>query len=584
MQRATTLSGAPRQAHLEIVKAKAQLPTYDALGAFETILEHSPLKVIIFDRDLVIREASRSAAELASMPREEMRGQRLRPEVRKLLQKRFARVFAGEAVFHEDKVLPEFGQSDGWLRTMMLPIRDADGAVWGTAMMAVDISEDERAEKLVEKLALIDSVTQLPNRTMLALTLEKALSSAQADHRQLALVWLNLDRFRDVNDALGQQAGDELLRVVGERLRNAVRVVDTVTRAGGDDFVLLLERVNSHQHLEALMGRIQGVFASPFVLRGESVLLSATCGIAVHPNGGVVARALRESAHAAMRAAKELGGGAFEIYDQGSAEQGSQRLWLAREIREGIEQGQFVPHYQPQLNLQTMRVQAVESLARWNHPQRGLLCPVEFLPFAEESGLIVALGRGLLQQACGHLKAWQGSLPSAPRLALNVSAREVQRSDVCGEVKRAAAAAGLSPSCLEIEFTETAVLADPQRAAQVATGLRAAGVTVALDDFGTGYSSLTHLREVPIDCVKIDRSFVGNCLKDRSAAAILVAVTHLAHDLRMEVVAEGVETQAQLDFVRAVGCDAAQGFHLARPRPLAECSEYLLGATEEPVV
>ena len=584
MQRTTTLSGAPRQAHFEIAKTRPRPPTYDPLGAFETILEHSPLKVIIFDRDLVVREVSRPAAELASMPREEMRGQRLRPDVRKLLQKRFARVFAGEAVFHEDKVLPEFGQSDGWMRTMMLPIRDADGVVWGTAMMAVDISENERAEKLVEKLALIDSVTQLPNRTMLALMLDKALSGAKAKHRQLALVWLNLDRFRDVNDALGQQAGDELLRAVGERLREAVRIVDAVTRAGGDDFVLLLARVNSAQHLEALMGRIHGVFASPFVVQGESVLLTASCGIAVHPNGGVGARALRESAHTAMRAAKELGGGAFEIYDQGIAEEGSERLWLAREIREGIEQGQFVLHYQPQVNLETMRVQVVEALARWNHPERGLLSPVEFLPFAEESGLIVPLGRGLLQQACGQLKSWQGSLPLAPRLALNVSAREVQRSDVCGEVKRAAAAAGLAPSALEIEFTETAVLADPGRAAEVAAGLRDAGATVALDDFGTGYSALTHLRELPIDCVKIDRSFVGSCLKDRSASAILVAVTHLAHDLRMEVVAEGVETQAQLDFVRAVGCDAAQGYHVARPLPLADCTEYLLRAAQGPVM
>jgi diguanylate cyclase (GGDEF)-like protein len=463
---------------------------------------------------------------------------------------------------------------------MMLPIRDAEGVVWGTALMALDVSEDERAEKLVEKLALIDPVTELPNRTMLSLTLDKALSGAHSNHRQLALVWLNLDRFKDVNDALGQQAGDELLHAVGERLRKAVRTVDVVTRAGGDDFALLLARVNSHQHLERLMGRIHSVFGSPFVVHGESVLLTASGGIAVHPDGGVGARTLRESAHTAMRAAKQLGGGAFEIYDQGDAEEGSERLWLAREIREGIERDQFVLHYQPQVDLRTMRVQAVEALARWNHPERGLLAPAEFLPFAEESGLIVPLGRRLLRQACGQLKAWKGSLPSAPRLALNVSAREVQRSDVCGEVKRAAAEAGLAPSYLEIEFTETAVLADPQRAAEVAAGLREIGATVALDDFGTGYSALTHLRELPIDCVKIDRSFVGSRLKDRSASAILVAVTHLAHDLGMQVVAEGVETEAQLDFVRAVGCDGAQGYQVARPLPDAECRAYLLRATE----
>jgi len=574
----TTLAGAPRQAHLELARPGRERPAYDPLGAFETILEHSPLKVIIFDRDLVIREVSRAAAELARMPREEMRGQMLRPEVRALLQKRLARVFAGEAVFHEDKALPGFSGSDAWLRTMMLPLRDADGVVWGTALIALDIAENKRAETL----ALIDSVTELPNRTMLSLVLEKALSSAQAKHRQLALAWLNLDRFKDVNEALGQQAGDELLRAVGERLREAVRSVDVVTRAGGDDFVLLLPRINSRKHIERLMGRIHEVFATPFVAAGEAVLLSASCGIVVHPNGGADARALRESAHSAMRAAKGLGGGAYEIYDQGACEEGSPRLWLAREIREGIEQGFFVPHYQPQVNLQTMRVQAVEALARWNHPLRGVLAPAEFIPFAEESGLIVSLGQSLLAQACGHLKDWQGSLASAPRLALNVSAREVQRADVCGEVKRAAAAARLEPASLEIEFTETAVLANPARAAKVAACLRATGARVALDDFGTGFSSLTHLRELPIDRVKIDRSFVASCLEDRSASAILVAVTHLAHVLGMEVVAEGVETQAQLEFVKAAGCDAAQGYYLARPMPHEDCSEYLQRAAEGP--
>ena len=584
MPKATTLSGAPRQAHLELARPGREGRLYDPLGAFEAVLEHSPLKVIIFDRDLIIREVSRPAAELAGMPREEMRGQRLRPDVRRRLRKRFERVYAGEAVFHEDEALPELAQSDGWTRTLMLPVRDAEGVVWGTAMLAVDAAEGERAEELVEQLALIDSVTELPNRTMLSLALEKALSGAQASHQQLALLWLNLDRFKDVNDALGQQAGDELLRAVGERLHGAVRRVDVVARVSGDDFVVLLPRISSDKHIDRLMGRIHKVFAAPFLVRGESVLLSASGGIAVHPNGGADARALRESAHTAMRLAKEQGGGTLELYDEGVVAEGSERLWLAREIRDGISQGDFMLHYQPQLDLATMRVQAVEALARWEHPERGLLAPAQFLPFAEESGLIVPLGQSLLGQACAQLKEWQGSLAAAPRLALNVSAREVQRSDVLGEVERAAAAAGLAPSALEIEFTETAVLADPPRAAELARCLRAAGATVALDDFGTGYSSLTHLRELPIDRIKIDRSFVGSCLKDRSASAILVAVTHLAHDLGMEVVAEGVETEAQLDFVRAVGCDAAQGYHLARPLSHADCTDYLVRAEQGSVL
>ena len=237
-------------------------------------------------------------------------------------------------------------------------------------------------------------------------------------------------------------------------------------------------------------------------------------------------------------------------------------------------------YYQPLVDLATMRVQAVEALARWDHPERGQVAPAEFIPFAEESGLIVLLGKHLLGQACGQLKGWQDSLARPPRLAINVSAREVQRSDICGEVCRAAAKTRVAPSALEIEFTETAVLADPRRAAETAACLRQAGATVALDDFGTGYSSLTHLRQMPIDRVKIDRSFVGSCLEDRSASSILVAVTHLAHDLGMRVVAEGIETQEQLEFVKAVGCDVAQGYYLARPMPYQDCTDYLMSSTQ----
>jgi diguanylate cyclase len=280
----------------------------------------------------------------------------------------------------------------------------------------------------------------------------------------------------------------------------------------------------------------------------------------------------------------ELGGGAWGIYEEGYADSGPHRLRLAGEIKDGIDQGHFVVHYQPQVHLESMHVQAVEALVRWQHPERGLLPPGEFIAFAEESAMIVPLGRHVLERACDHHAGWSESLESPPRLAVNVSAREFQRTDVCGQVCEVAEAAGVPISALEIEITETAVLADPGHAAEVATCLREAGATIALDDFGTGFSSLTHLRELPIDCVKIDRSFVASCLTDRSAAAILVGITHIAHDLGMEVVAEGVETQAQLDFLRAVGCDSAQGYHLARPLTHADCTEYLLRAAEGPLM
>ena len=392
-------------------------------------------------------------------------------------------------------------------------------------------------------------------------------------------MWLNIDRFKDANDALGQDAGDRLLRAVGERLRDAPFATDLVARVGSDDFALLLPRVDSLPHLRRLMDQVQDALAEPFATGGEAVMLTASCGVALHPNGDAAdAHKLQEHAHSAMRTAKSAGGDGFEVFASGSSGRSTQRLRLDGEIRRGIAEDQFGVYYQPQIELATMAVQAVEALARWQHPRRGLLLPAEFIPFAEETALIVALGPSILARACRDLKGWYEEMQTPPKLVVNVSAREVLRADVCGEVTRAAAAVGLTPASLEVEFTETAVLANPARAAEVTAALRAAGATVALDDFGTGYSSLTHLRELAFDRVKIDRSFVGSCLTERSSAAIVVAVTHLVHDLGMKVVAEGVETQQQLDYVTAVGCDAAQGYFLAHPLSLSDCTAYLAAA------
>jgi diguanylate cyclase (GGDEF)-like protein len=467
-----------------------------------------------------------------------------------------------------------------WTQSRWAPLHDRDGAVIGVLIVGIDVTQEKRAEELAEKLAFLDPVTGLPNRTMISMVISRALSGAKGAKRRLALIRLNIDRFRDVNDALGRVAGDQILRAAGERLKEAVRSNDTVARVGGDDFLLLLPRVTSRRSLERLIARIHAVFEEPFVVGSESVMLAVSSGVAVHPADGSTAHELEEHAHTALRSAKQLGGGACELYQAGLVESASRRLRLVREIRNGIDQGQFVLHYQPQVELSTMRVQAVEALVRWQHPERGFLPPGEFIAFAEETALIVPLGRHLLAQACDHHQQWQQRLGVAPRLAVNVSAREFQRGDLVRQVKAATQAANVPVSALEFEITETAVLADPAHAADVARHLRAAGATISLDDFGTGYSSLTHLRELPIDRVKVDRSFVGSCLEDHSSSAILVAVVHLAHDLGMEVVAEGVETAEQLAFLRTVGCDAAQGYHLARPMPLDECTDYLLRGFE----
>jgi diguanylate cyclase (GGDEF)-like protein len=557
---------------------------YEPLVAYAALLAGSGVSFAVFDRDLVVRDVSEAAAAHAGTSPERLRGLSLRDALPGSYVRGCERVLAGETVEGEQRLPEEVAPLAPLTRARMLPLTDAAGGVRGGLAVIDDLTGQRQSEDLIEKLAFVDPLTGLANRRMASMVLGRALSGPEAGKRQLALVWLNLDRFKDVNHALGHEAGDLLLRAVGERLQGSLREGDLVGRVGGDDFLLVLPRVASRANLERLVGRIHAVFERPFTVASEPVLITASCGVALHPAERPSAYELEEHAHTAMRAAKQLGGGACEFYDEQPVGDSAQRLRLVGEIREGIQEGHFVLQYQPQLELATMSVQAVEALVRWEHPERGTLQPGEFIAFAEESAMIVPLGRHILEQACGHHAGWHESLSAPPRLAINVSAREFQRTDVCGQVREVAKAAGISPSALEIEITETAVLADPAHAAEVAACLREAGASVALDDFGTGFSSLTHLRELPIDRVKIDRSFVASCLTDRSAAAILVAVVHLSHDLGLEVVAEGVETQAQLDFLRAVGCDSAQGYHLARPLSHADCTEYLLRAAEGPVM
>jgi EAL domain-containing protein (putative c-di-GMP-specific phosphodiesterase class I) len=324
---------------------------------------------------------------------------------------------------------------------------------------------------------------------------------------------------------------------------------------------------------------LAGVFSEPFPLGEVPVYLTASCGAAMHPDDGGDAHSLLENAHSAMQSVKREGGGTYRLYEHRLGSTSAEKVHLAAELRRAIAEEQFVVYYQPQLTGAGQLV-AVEALVRWQNPTRGLLAPAEFIVFAEQTGLIESIGSLVLKAACAQVRDWQTRLGSAPRLAVNVSAREFQRTSLVEALRRAVDAHDLSPRQLEVEITETAILADPRRAARLVADLRAAGFSIALDDFGTGYSSLSHLRELAIDRVKIDRSFVSNCLVDASAGAIVSAVTRLAHSLGLEVVAEGVETKPQLAFLRKAGCDLLQGHLFARALPASDCEVFMLRHSE----
>jgi diguanylate cyclase (GGDEF)-like protein/PAS domain S-box-containing protein len=542
---------------------------------YRALFEQMPAAIAVFDTDCVVREVNQACCLLMGATAEEIVGSDLRGHLSPDLLDVADRALAGETVTYEGE--HHFAQFPGqfWLQSRWAPLVDERGEVTGGIVGAIEVSRVRQAENLVERLAFTDPVTMMPNRTMLSATLERALGSVRAQREHIALVWLNLDRFKDINHAFGQPSGDQLLRAVGARLTRLVRRGDLVARTGGDDFLVLLRWASSRDHVHALTQRIANVFSEPFLLDKLPVYLTASCGAAMHPDDGGDAHSLLENAHSAMQSVKREGGGAYRLYEHRHRAASTAKVRLAAELRRAIAEEEFVIYYQPQLTA-AGQVVALEALVRWQNPSRGLLAPAEFIVFAEQTGLIENIGSLVLRAACAQVHDWQVRLGSVPRLAVNVSAREFQRTSLLESLRAAVGANDLSPERLEVEITETAILADPSRAARLVADLRAAGFSVALDDFGTGYSSLSHLRELAIDRVKIDRSFVSNCLTDASAGAIVSAVTRLSHSLGLEVVAEGVETKAQLAFLRKVGCDLLQGYLFAEALSPPECEAFML--------
>jgi diguanylate cyclase (GGDEF)-like protein/PAS domain S-box-containing protein len=553
------------------------------LERYAALFDQLPSATIVFDGHGVVTDANRAAGELMGAPAQHIVGRSLHDHLDRELLGAVERALAGETVTLEGEHHFSATGSRHRLRTRWSPLVDDGGAVVGGMVSAIGVSPRPAALPGTHRMWHLDPVTMLPERSLLVATLEHAVTAARAHEEGLAVVWLNIDRFKDVNEALGLSGGDRVLRSVGERLAAMLRGTDLVCRAGGDDFLVLLRGAGEADHLRVLARRIGDSFAEPVVIGAERVYLSASCGAAAHPQNGGDAQSLMENAHTAMLDAKRQGGGICCLYSEEMRSGGARKVRLAAELRQALDERQFEVHYQPQLSRDGRHVAALEALVRWAHPERGLLLPAEFIPFAEESGLIHGLGRHVVQTACAQLRCWHRRLDSTVRLAVNVSPREFQRESLVSDLRRAARDSGLAATDLEIEITETAIFADPPRAARLVAALHDSGFSIALDDFGTGYSSLTHLRELAIDRVKIDRSFVAACTTDDTAAAIIAGVTRLAHSLGLEAVAEGVEDREQFELLAGLGCDRLQGFHLSRPLDAAACEEYLTRHAAVPV-
>ncbi|WP_445371752.1 EAL and GGDEF domain-containing protein [Methylomonas sp. HW2-6] len=444
-------------------------------------------------------------------------------------------------------------------------VRDSDGRVIRYISVFYDLSEQKQNAEHIHYLAYYDALTDLPNRQFFRERCEHGLAVARRSKQSLALLFLDLDRFKHVNDSLGHPVGDEVLRMAGQRLKDSLRQGDTVARLGGDEFIILLDNNPSLGDTEIVAGKVLQALAQPFLVQGHKLEIGTSIGISLFPGHGDDYTTLVKHADLAMYQAKERGRGNFQFFESHLTERAKERLFLEGELRDALERGELEVHYQPQYALADGALIGAEALVRWRHRERGMIPPDKFIVIAEDSDLIVPIGEFVLRTACRQARTWIEGGTSFKRMAVNLSGAQIERSDVLEMVGRVLAETGLSPHYLELEITETYIMRQAQRNIRVMEALRGLGVALAIDDFGTGQSSLSYLKRLPVDKLKIDRSFVMDIPQDANDSAITRSILALGHSLRLTVLAEGVETDEQLAFLKDLACDEVQGYLFSPP-------------------
>jgi diguanylate cyclase (GGDEF)-like protein len=455
------------------------------------------------------------------------------------------------------------------------PIHDRRGQVTGAVMVFRDVSSARGLSLRMSYLAQHDCLTELPNRVLLTDRLNQAMAVAQRNGKELAVLFLDVDRFKHINDSLGHAIGDRLLQAIAQRLLACVRSTDTVSRQGGDEFVILLSEVSHARDAGLSADKILEALRAPYVIDQREMHVTASIGIVTYPDDGTDVGTLVKHADVAMYHAKESGRNNYQFFKAEMNLRAAERQSLENDLRHAIERREFTLHYQTKVNLETGAIVGVEALIRWHHPQHGLIPPIQFIPVAEECGIIVAIGRWVLREGCRQARAWQDAGLPRVRMSINVSAVELRTKGFVDGVRTILAETGLDPSYLELELTETFLMQDSTSTSIVLQAIQEMGVHLALDDFGTGYSSLSYLKRFPIDTVKIDQSFVRDVIADAGDASIVGAVISMGSRLHMQVVAEGIETPEQLEFLREQNCPEGQGYYFSRPVVADEFAQLL---------
>jgi diguanylate cyclase (GGDEF)-like protein len=435
----------------------------------------------------------------------------------------------------------------------------------------------KQAEARIQYLAYYDELTGLPNRTLFSQRLNHALAQARRYKKTLAVLFIDLDRFKNINDTLGHEAGDSLLQEMAKRLSDCLRESDTVARLGGDEFVVLLEEVADPKYAANVARKIVAAALNPFALKGGEYHITASIGISTYPDDGEDEQTLMKHADIAMYLAKDHGKNNYQFYSAQINAHSFERLALESSLRHALERNEFLLHYQPKIDLNTGDFTGMEALIRWQHPDLGMVSPALFIPLAEETGLIVPIGRWVLKTACAQNKAWQAQGLPRLRISVNLSARQFNDKNLVQDVANVIKETGLAPELLELEITESMVMYNPDQAVKLLSELKAMGLFVAIDDFGIGYSSLSQLKRFPIDTIKVDRSFIKDLMDNREDAAITEAIIAMGKSLKLNVIAEGVETGDQAGFLRDHQCDEMQGYYFSKPLPEKEFADLLRG-------
>jgi diguanylate cyclase (GGDEF)-like protein/PAS domain S-box-containing protein len=542
------------------------------LRRMAAIMESSHDAVISTDSQGLVVSWNAGATEMYGYSADEMEGksisvlepQQRRGEIEGVLE----RIQSGEAVVRYETIRVRKDGEQVEVAVAASPILDDSGELTGVASIARDIGDRRRAQELIVFQAFHDPLTGLPNRALLMERLNLCVGKARHSGRMLAVLFMDLDLFKAINDGFGHGVGDAVFQEVGRRLTLHVRDGDTVARVGGDEFVVLLPEIAKVDDAATVAHKLLEAIAQPFSSGGRRIDLTTSIGVSIYPDDGQDAEALLRSADNAMARAKERGRNNYQMSIRELTEEAVKRLTLQAGLRQAIERNELVLHYQPVLSLTSGRIVEMEALVRWQHPEKGLIMPGSFIDLAEKAGMMVPLGDWVIGRAARQLKAWQGHGFPDMRVAINMSPSQFHERNLVTTIQRILTDVSLKPETLEIEITEGVAMEDAEVTVANLMALRELKVGVSIDDFGTGYSSLSYLKKFPVTTLKIDRSFVSDVVTNSADAGIVRAVVAMAHGLRLNVIAEGVETKEQFAYLRENGCDALQGYWFSRPLPV----------------